>query len=72
MDEITDWVTPVYAGLLGPLLIVLAFTSSPYRVRPMTRLAYRRPSGAGRFANMARDGAAHVARLALAGLHAFP
>ena len=32
MDEITDWVTPLYAGLLGLLLIVLAFNISRYRV----------------------------------------
>ena len=28
MDEITDWVTPLYAGLLGLLLIILAFRIS--------------------------------------------
>ena len=32
MDEITDWVTPLYAGLIGLLLIVLAFNISRYRV----------------------------------------
>jgi uncharacterized membrane protein YecN with MAPEG domain len=32
MDEITDWVTPLYAGLLGLLLIVLAINVSRYRV----------------------------------------
>ena len=32
MDEITDWVTPLYAGLLGLLLVVLAFNISRYRV----------------------------------------
>lgn len=32
MDEITDWVTPLYAGLLGLLLIVLAYNVSRYRV----------------------------------------
>jgi hypothetical protein len=32
MDAITDWVTPLYAGLLGLLLIVLAFNISRYRV----------------------------------------
>jgi len=32
MDEITDWVTPLYAGLLGLLLIALAFRISRYRV----------------------------------------
>ena len=32
MDEITDWITPLYAGLLGLLLIVLAFNISRYRV----------------------------------------
>ena len=32
MDEITDWVTPLYAGLLGLLLIVLAVNISRYRV----------------------------------------
>jgi len=32
MDEITDWVTPLYAGLLGLLLIVLAVNVSRYRV----------------------------------------
>ena len=32
MDEITNWVTPFYAGLLGLLLIVLAFNVSRYRV----------------------------------------
>ena len=32
MDEITDWVTPLYAGLIGLLLIVLAFIVSRYRV----------------------------------------
>lgn len=32
MDEITDWVTPFYAGLLGLLLIVLAYNVSRYRV----------------------------------------
>ena len=32
MDEITDWVTPLYAGLLGLLLIILAFNISRYRV----------------------------------------
>src|ERR1700759_1830817 len=31
MDEITDWVTPLYAGLLGLLLIVLAVNISRYR-----------------------------------------
>ena len=31
MDEITDWVTPLYAGLLGLLLVVLAFNVSRYR-----------------------------------------
>jgi len=32
MDEITYWVTPLYAGLLGLLLIFLAFNVSRYRV----------------------------------------
>lgn len=32
MDEITDWVTPLYAGLLGLLLIGLAYNVSRYRV----------------------------------------
>ena len=32
MDEITNWVTPLYAGLLGLLLIGLAFNVSRYRV----------------------------------------
>jgi uncharacterized membrane protein YecN with MAPEG domain len=32
MDEITDWVTPLYAGLLGLLLIGLASNVSRYRV----------------------------------------
>jgi len=32
MEEISDWVTPLYAGLLGLLLIVLAFNISRYRV----------------------------------------
>ena len=32
MDEITNWITPLYAGLLGLLLIVLAFNVSRYRV----------------------------------------
>ena len=32
MDEITDWVTPLYAGLLGLLLVFLAFNISRYRV----------------------------------------
>jgi hypothetical protein len=32
MDEITDWVTPLYAGLVGLLLIVLAFNVSRHRV----------------------------------------
>jgi len=32
MDEIADWVTPLYAGLLGLLLIVLAFNITRYRV----------------------------------------
>jgi uncharacterized membrane protein YecN with MAPEG domain len=32
MDEITDWVTPLYAGLIGLLLIVLAFNVSRFRV----------------------------------------
>ena len=32
MDEITDWVTPLYAGLLGLLLIVLASNVSRFRV----------------------------------------
>jgi uncharacterized membrane protein YecN with MAPEG domain len=32
MDEITDWVTPLYAGLIGLLMIVLAFNVSRYRV----------------------------------------
>ncbi len=32
MDEITNWVTPLYAGLLGLLLIVLAFNVVRYRV----------------------------------------
>ena len=31
MDEITDWVTPLYAGLLGLLLTVLAVNVSRYR-----------------------------------------
>jgi len=32
MDEITDWVTPLYAGLLGLLLIALAINVSRYRI----------------------------------------
>ena len=32
MDEITDWITPLYAGLLGLLLIILAYNVSRYRV----------------------------------------
>ena len=32
MDEITNWVTALYVGLLGILLIVLAFNVSRYRV----------------------------------------
>ncbi len=32
MDEITDWITPLYAGLLGLLLIGLAYNVSRYRV----------------------------------------
>jgi uncharacterized membrane protein YecN with MAPEG domain len=32
MDEITNWITPLYAGLLGLLLIVLAYNVSRYRV----------------------------------------
>jgi len=32
MDEIADWVTPLYAGLLGLLLIVLAVNVSRYRI----------------------------------------
>jgi hypothetical protein len=32
MDEITDWVTPLYAGLLGLLLIVLVVNVSRQRV----------------------------------------
>lgn len=32
MDEITNWITPLYAGLLGLLLVVLAFNVSRYRV----------------------------------------
>jgi uncharacterized membrane protein YecN with MAPEG domain len=32
MDEITNWVTPLYAGLLGLLLIGLAYNVSRYRV----------------------------------------
>ena len=32
MDEITNWITSLYAGLLGLLLIGLAFNVSRYRV----------------------------------------
>jgi hypothetical protein len=32
MDEITNFITPLYAGLLGLLLIFLAFNVSRYRV----------------------------------------
>lgn len=32
MDEITNWITPLYAGLLGLLLILLAYNVSRYRV----------------------------------------
>jgi uncharacterized membrane protein YecN with MAPEG domain len=32
MDEITTWITPLYAGLLGLLLIGLAYNVSRYRV----------------------------------------
>ena len=32
MDEITNWITPFYAGLLGLLLIALAYNVSRYRV----------------------------------------
>lgn len=32
MDEITDWITPLYAGLLGLLLVGLAYNVSRYRV----------------------------------------
>jgi uncharacterized membrane protein YecN with MAPEG domain len=32
MDEITNWITPLYAGLLGILLIALAYNVSRYRV----------------------------------------
>ena len=32
MDEIANWVTPLYAGLIGLLLVVLAFNVSRYRV----------------------------------------
>jgi uncharacterized membrane protein YecN with MAPEG domain len=32
MDEITNWITPLYAGLLGLLLIGLAYNVSRYRV----------------------------------------
>jgi uncharacterized membrane protein YecN with MAPEG domain len=32
MDEITNWITPLYAGLLGILLIGLAYNVSRYRV----------------------------------------
>jgi uncharacterized membrane protein YecN with MAPEG domain len=32
MDEITNLITPLYAGLLGLLLIVLAYNVSRYRV----------------------------------------
>jgi len=33
MDEITDFITPLYAGLIGLLLIVLSYNISRYRVR---------------------------------------
>ena len=32
MDEITNWITPLYAGLLGLLLVGLAYNVSRYRV----------------------------------------
>jgi uncharacterized membrane protein YecN with MAPEG domain len=32
MDDITNWITPLYAGLLGLLLIGLAYNVSRYRV----------------------------------------
>jgi len=32
MDEITNWITPLYAGVLGLLLIALAYNVSRYRV----------------------------------------
>jgi uncharacterized membrane protein YecN with MAPEG domain len=31
MDEITDWVTPLYAGLIGLLVVALAVNVSRYR-----------------------------------------
>lgn len=33
MDEITDYITPLYAGLIGLLYIVLAYRISSFRVR---------------------------------------